>query len=229
MLTSNKFVSFTIKHFRDTCEKEKARLQSQISKFDVANRELKGQLLDAEAYKLKVEKASERLRALRSQVLKAAEDIKTNKDDLAHCRIDILNAKNKHSPKYLRDTHVNLDMQMWITHNETKEQNYYPGTYKPAYKPPVYPTQRIYYEPYTTKTTYYPTTQTYKTTPYTKHETYKQEYQTYSTKKPEYKPEYTRPQPTTYPTTTTTKPYKPSTYPTNYPSSAVYKSQPKKY
>jgi predicted nucleic acid-binding Zn-ribbon protein len=229
---------------RDTCDKEKARIESQISKFDVANRELKGQLLDAETYKLKVEKASERLRALQSQVSKATEDIKTNKDELAHCRIDILNAKNKHSPKYLRDTHVNLDMQMWITHNETKEQNYYPGTYKPEYKPPVYPTQRIYYEPYTTKTTYYPTTP-YKTTPYRRHETYKQEYQTYSTKKPEYKPEYTRPQPTTYPTTTTTTPYRPSTYPTTYPasvsshyttekvtaypSSASYKSQPKKY
>ena len=203
-----------IQHLRDDCEKEKARLEAQINKFNVANRELKGQLLDAESYKLKVEKASERLRALKATVAKATEDINKNKKELSHCRVDILNKKNIHSPKYLRDTHVNLDMQMWITHNETKEKNYYPGTYKPVYKPPKYPTQRIYYEPYTTKTTYYQTTTPYRTTPYTRHETYKQEYQTLSTKKPEYKPAYTPPSPTTYPTTTTTTVYKVSAYPT---------------
>lgn len=204
---------------RTSCEKEKATLESQISRFSVSNRELKAQLLDAEAYKLKVEKAGERLRALENSVTKAGDDIKKNKDELAHCRIDILNAKNKKTPKFLRDTHVNLDMQMWITHNETKDEYYAPGTYKPEYKPPVYPTQRIFYEPHTTKTTYYPTTP-YTTTPYTRHETYKQEYQTVGTKQPEYKPEATSPYPTTHPTTRpTTTPYKPSTYPTTYPAS----------
>ena len=178
--------------------------------------------MDAEAYKLKVEKASEKLRGLKESVSKSTEDIKKNKDELARCRVDILNAKNKHAPKYNRDTHVNLDMQMWITHNETKEQLYAPAVYKPAYKPPTYPTQRIYYEPYTTKTTYYPTTKKYYTTPYTKYETYKQEYHTLSTKKPEYRPEYTSPKPTTYPTTKPTTPYKPPTYPTTYPASEKY-------
>ena len=170
--------------------------------------------MDAEAYKLKVERAGERLRAIRAEVEKTAGAIKTNKKELEHCRIDILNAKNKRSPKFLRDTHVNLDMQMWITHNETEEKNYAPATYKPEYKPPQYPTQRIYYEPYTTKTTYYPTTPKPYTTPYV---SYKQEYQTPTTKK--YYPTTTPTYPT-YPSTYPTTPYKPpSTYPTTYPAS----------
>lgn len=199
---------------RKECEGEKSRLDAQINKFEVANRELKAQLLDAEAYKLKVERAGEKLRAIRAEVEKTAEAIKTNKKELEHCRIDILNAKNKRSPKFLRDTHVNLDMQMWITHNETEEKNYAPATYKPEYKPPQYPTQRIYYEPYTTKTTYYPTTPKQYTTPYVN---YKQEYQTPATKK-----EYPTTTPTypTYPPTYQTTPYKPpSTYATTYPAS----------
>ena len=224
--------------FRSKCDAEKSRLDAQISKFAVANRELKAQLLDAEAYKLKVEKASEKLRALKAMVEKSAEAIKTNHKDLEHCRIDILNAKNKRNPKYLRDTHVNLDMKMWITHNETEEKNYYPATYKPVYKPPQYPTQKIYYEPYTTTTTYYPTTPKPYTTPYVYH---KQEYQTQTTK-----PYYPTTTPTypTYPSTYPTTPYKaPATYPTTYPASvsshyptekvttyaSVYKTVPKKY
>jgi len=223
---------------RSKCDAEKSRLDAQISKFGVANRELKAQLLDAEAYKLKVEKASEKLRALKAMVEKSTEAIKTNHKDLEHCRIDILNAKNKRNPKYLRDTHVNLDMKMWITHNETEEKNYYPATYKPVYKPPQYPTQKIYYEPYTTTTTYYPTTPKPYTTPYVYH---KQEYQTQTTK-----PYYPTTTPTypTYPSTYPTTPYKaPATYPTTYPASvsshyptekvttyaSVYKTVPKKY
>lgn len=201
-------------HSRKECETEKSRLDAQISKFDVSNRELKAALMDAEAYKLKVERAGERLRAIKAEVEKTAEAIKTNKKELEHCRIDILNAKNKKTPKFLRDTHVNLDMQMWITHNETEEKNYAPATYKPEYKPPVYPTQRIYYEPYTTKTTYYPTTPKQYTTPYI---SYNQEYETPTTKK-----EYPTTTPTypTYPPTYPSTPFKPpSTYPTTYPAS----------
>ena len=74
---------------------EKATLDAKINKFEVSNRELKAQLLDAEAYKLKVEKASEVLRALKAEVVKTSNEIKKNKKELEHCRIDILNAKNK--------------------------------------------------------------------------------------------------------------------------------------
>ena len=198
--------------FRKECEAQKSRLDAQISKFDTANRELKGQLLDAEAYKLKVERASERLRAIQAEAQSTVEAIKTNRKELEHCRIDILNAKNKPAPQLMRDTHVNLDMKMWITHNETAE-TYAPTTKGPEYKP-TYPTQRIYYEPYTTKTTYYPTTTKQYTTPYVH---YKQEYETPTTKK-----EYPTTTPTypTYPSTYPTTPYKPpATKPTTYPAS----------
>lgn len=199
-------------HERKECEAQKSRLDAQINKFDTANRELKGQLLDAEAYKLKVERSSERLRAIQAEAQSTVEAIKTNKKELEHCRIDILNAKNRPSPQLMRDTHVNLDMKMWITHNETAE-TYAPTTKGPEYKP-TYPTQRIYYEPYTTKTTYYPTTTKQYTTPYVH---YKQEYETPTTKK-----EYPTTTPTypTYPSTYPTTPYKPpATKPTTYPAS----------
>ena len=68
-------------NFRKICMDEKAALEAKINKFEVSNRELKAQLLDAEAYKLKVEKASEVLRALKAEVVKTSNDIKKNKKE----------------------------------------------------------------------------------------------------------------------------------------------------
>ena len=48
------------------------------------------------------------------------EDIVDTKNAYHQCRVDILNARNARPATYDKDTHVNLDMQMWITHNQTK-------------------------------------------------------------------------------------------------------------
>ena len=45
-------------------------------------------------------------------------EIQRSKMDTQRCRIDYLNDKNKKPPSFSKDTHVNLDMQMWITHNQ---------------------------------------------------------------------------------------------------------------
>ena len=71
--------------------------------------------------------------------------------------MDILNARNARPPKYDKDTHVNLDMQMWITHNQTKVAYPTPATYatKPptTYPPKTYPSTTYKpYKPYRTTT-----------------------------------------------------------------------------
>ena len=48
-----------------------------------------------------------------------------------------------------KDTHVNLDMQMWITHNETTERTTqqtmgYPTTAKPTQPTPAYQLPKAY-------------------------------------------------------------------------------------
>ena len=120
------------------------------------NRELKGQLLEAERYKDLVEKAMARIAELEKAIGDTNKAIAETKNDYHQCRVDILNAKNNKGPTYDRDTHVNLDMQMWITHNETKTE--YTSTYAP---PPVYTTTyktTAYTTPYKPYKPYYTTT-----------------------------------------------------------------------
>lgn len=85
-------------------------------------RELKGKLMDAERYKEMVSKAQQRMEMHRAGIAKMKQDISDTKEGIQHCRIDYMNAKNRKPPTYNKDTHVNLDMQMWVTHNQTKEE-----------------------------------------------------------------------------------------------------------
>ena len=83
-----------------------------------------------------------RIQQLQSSIDKMHKDISDTKTAYHQCRVDILNARNAKPPTYDKDTHVNLDMQMWITHNQTKVEY--------STDPP----------PYTTTTTPYTTTST---------------------------------------------------------------------
>ena len=51
-------------------------------------------------------------------------------------KIDLMNAKNLQDEQYGKDTHMDLDMDMWITHNRTKV---YYSTYKYTYPTTYYP------------------------------------------------------------------------------------------
>ncbi len=85
-------------------------------------RELKGKLMDAERFKELVTKAQQRISSHLSAIAKMKQEIKDTKDATQRCRIDVMNAKNRKPPTYNKDTHVNLDMQMWVTHNQTREE-----------------------------------------------------------------------------------------------------------
>ena len=51
-------------------------------------------------------------------------------------KIDLMNAKNLQDEQFGKDTHMDLDMDMWITHNRTKV---YYSTYKYTYPTTYYP------------------------------------------------------------------------------------------
>ena len=113
------------------------------------NRELKGQLLEAERYQNLVEKAMERIKHLEQSIENLKKSIVDTKNAYHQCRLDILNAKNVKHPSYNKDTHVNLDMQMWITHNQTKnEYSTTTTTTKTTYKTTTYTTPYKTYKPY---------------------------------------------------------------------------------
>jgi len=146
-----------------SCNTHKSQLNSDIEKMETSNRDLKAQLMDAEQFKLEAEKAQVNLDQFKNEVMKLEAQIGHAKEDRHTCRMDIVKANNNEEPKIDRDTHVNLDMQMWITHNQTVSTT---TTVKPYSE---YPTQRVYKErPITTypPSTYKPTTYT-TTTPYT--------------------------------------------------------------
>ncbi len=54
------------------------------------------------------------------QVEKLQDHVENVKDQLAQCKLDLLNANNYVEEQYTKDTHVDLAMDMWITHNKSK-------------------------------------------------------------------------------------------------------------
>ncbi len=87
------------------------------------SRELKGKLMDAERYKELVTKAQQRMSAHQDAIARMRQEIHDTKEGTQHCRIDLMNGKNRKPPTFNKDTHVNLDMQMWVTHNQTREEH----------------------------------------------------------------------------------------------------------
>ncbi len=86
------------------------------------NRELRNLLMDAHRYEEMVSAAERRIANLHKAIGDLHADVDQAKADRQRCRVDVLNAKNRRPPAYGKDTHVNLDMQMWVTHNQTKDE-----------------------------------------------------------------------------------------------------------
>ena len=96
-----------------------------------------------------------RIKQLEDSIESMKKGIMDTKNAYRQCRLDILNARNMKHPSYDRDTHVNLDMQMWITHNQTKIEysTEEPSTYTTTtYKTTPYTTPYKPYKPYYTTT-----------------------------------------------------------------------------
>merc|ERR1711928_241069 len=122
-------------------------------------RNLKSSLLEAERYREEYREVAEILALLKRKKNEVAADIKKTKEDLQKARMEgaIPKAK-KYAPKFNKDTKVNLDMSMWITHNYTKEEQeeYAPKLELAPYEAPKYeePTTTAYEAPAYSTTAY---------------------------------------------------------------------------
>merc|ERR1712048_1514392 len=112
-------------------------------KLNALNKELKVSLLDVERYKEEYREVSEFVDMIKRKIKEVQAEIKKTKEDLNTARLEGVMPKTKYyAPKFNKDTKVNLDMSMWITHNISKEERkpykpkieYYEQPYKP-YKP----------------------------------------------------------------------------------------------
>ena len=111
---------------------------------------MKTSLLDAERYREEYREVSEFVEMIKRKIKEVQSEIKKTKDELNAARLEGVMPKSKYyAPKFNKDTKVNLDMSMWITHNISKEERkpyypkieYYEEPYKP-YKPKYYTTTK---------------------------------------------------------------------------------------
>merc|ERR1711931_189874 len=182
----------------------RGELDALKAKYLLLKKDLKAQLMDAEHFRLEAEKAQVYLDEFKNEVLQLEQQITHAKEERTHCRMAIVQVNANQNPKIGRDTHVNLDMKMWITHNQTV------STLAPTTKPTYQVTQRIYKDvPITT----------YAPTPYAPPVTYKATTPYPTTTTTTYKPQAYAP-----PTTTTYKPPPPAY---KEPPKAEYKEPPK--
>ena len=93
---------------------------------------------------------------IKRKIKEVQAEIKKTKEDLNAARLEGVMPKTKYyAPKFNKDTKVNLDMSMWITHNISKEER---KPYKPKieyYEEPYKPYKPKYYEATTKQTTPY--------------------------------------------------------------------------
>jgi len=154
----------------NNCNGQKVGIQKEIDSLEASNRDLKAQLMDAEKFRLEAEKAQVYLDEFKNEVLQVEQQISAAKEERSHCRMAIVNVNAGTNPKIGRDTHVNLDMKMWITHNQTvsteaptTKSTYYASTqriYKDVPITTYAPTPYVPPSTYATTTTPYPTTTT---------------------------------------------------------------------
>merc|ERR1719192_1960038 len=133
-------------------------LTVKLDKLMALNKELKVSLLDVERYKEEFREVSEFVDMIKRKIKEVQAEIKKTKEELNAARLEGVMPKTKYyAPKFNKDTKVNLDMSMWITHNISKEERepykpkieYYEQpytTYKPKYEEPKYETTK-YEEP----------------------------------------------------------------------------------
>merc|ERR1719219_881421 len=132
---------------KDALVTESRALALKLEKLNALNKELKVSLLDVERYKEEYREVSEFVDMIKRKIKEVQAEIKKTKEDLNTARLEGVMPKTKYyAPKFNKDTKVNLDMSMWITHNISKEER---KPYKPKieyYEQPYKPYQPKYYE-----------------------------------------------------------------------------------
>ena len=122
-------------------KKENEGMISKIDKIMRENEELNKRIVELEHIKEKVEVRRSEKNKLQAKIEKQKEKLEKVKDDLSAQRIENLKNRRVEDDEEVesKDTHVDLNMEMYITHNKTV-------LYKPTYAPVT---------PYSTETPYY--------------------------------------------------------------------------
>lgn len=104
----------------ENCNKEVERLKSKIHDLELEEADLKRRLNSATRYKDTLREAKEKQTKLEFSLEKLADKLEFYKDDLDTCKIDLLAAQQIQDEHSYKDTHMDLDMEMWITHNRSE-------------------------------------------------------------------------------------------------------------
>ena len=120
--------------------KENEGIEMKTEKLARENEELRRRITESEHTKEKVELLRAEKNKVETKLDRMKEYLEKLKDDLAEQRIKNLKNKIPEADKAidLKDTHVDLSMEMFITHNKT-------NLYKPTYAPIYYSTEKPYY------------------------------------------------------------------------------------
>jgi len=103
------------------CKVEIQAKKTQLHQAKVENSELKRRLMDAQKYKDQLKEVRNAITKQEYQAEKLHDKLEIIVDDVATCKLDLLNAEVVSKPDHGRDTKMDLSMEMWIIHNKTKE------------------------------------------------------------------------------------------------------------
>merc|ERR1719342_739613 len=112
------------------CKAEVATLEKTPIERKNENSELKRRLMDAQKYKDEKEKVRRNSDKVHYRHEKLQDKLEMINDEVAECKIDLINRKNL--DMNFKDTKMDLSMDMWIIHNRTDFKN---ELEKPAYQP----------------------------------------------------------------------------------------------
>ena len=95
-------------------------MKSKIHDLEAEESDLKRRLLGAERYKETLKDLKVKETKLGFTLEKLADKLEFYKDDLDQCKIDLIAANTFIDDHSYKDTHLDLGMEMWITHNKSK-------------------------------------------------------------------------------------------------------------
>ena len=104
----------------DNCGKETERLKSKLHDLQLEEADLKRRLNLAQRYKETLKDAKAKEAKLTLTLEKLADKLEFYKEDLDSCKIDLLAAQQHEDNSGYKDTHLDLGMEMWITHNRSE-------------------------------------------------------------------------------------------------------------
>merc|ERR1711894_838497 len=103
------------------CKVEIQTKKQQLHQAEIENSELKRRLMDAQKYKDQLKEVRNAITKQEYQAEKLQDKLEVLVDDVATCKLDLLNAEVVTKADHGRDTKMDLSMEMWIVHNKTEK------------------------------------------------------------------------------------------------------------